>query len=92
MPGVTLELTQRDAALALEPVHQAHHQPDRGTEPTSVDQRITAALAEGNKPRPFSELRASCRVRTTTLYERLAAMTAAGLVVKSPDGYCLAAR
>ena len=26
--------------------------------------------------RPFSELRASCRVRTTTLYERLAAMTA----------------
>ncbi|HEX5005702.1 MAG TPA: hypothetical protein VFV70_01240 [Hyphomonadaceae bacterium] len=27
----------------------------------------------------------------TTLYERLAAMTAAGLVVKSADGYCLAA-
>jgi RecA-family ATPase len=92
MSGVTLELTQRDDALALEPVHQAHHQPDRSTEPTSVDQRITAALADGGKPRPFSELRASCHVRTTTLYERLAAMTAAGLVVKSPDGYCLAAR
>jgi len=92
VPGVTLELTQRDDALALQPVQQAQHQPDRVTEPTSVDQRITAALAEGNKPRPFSELRASCRVRTTTLYERLAAMTAAGLVVKSPDGYCLAPR
>ena len=91
-PGVTLELTQRDDALALEPARQPDHQPDRATEPTSVDQRITAALAEGNKPRPFSELRASCRVRTTTLYERLAAMTAAGIVVKSPDGYCLAAR
>lgn len=38
------------------------------------------------------DLRAYCRVRTTTLYERLAAMTAAGIVVKSPDGYCLAAR
>ena len=54
------------------------------------DQRITAALADSGKPRPFAELRVSCRVRTTTLYERLAAITAAGLVVKSPDGYCLA--
>jgi RecA-family ATPase len=92
MPGVTLELTQRDDALALEPVQPAYHQPDRGTEPTSVDQRINAALRDCAQPRPFSELRASCRVRTTTLYERLAAMTAAGIVVKSPDGYCLASR
>ena len=62
------------------------------SEPTSVDQRITAALVDGEQPRPFAELRASCRVRTTTLYERLAAMIAAGLVVKSADGYCLAGR
>ncbi|GAC1491924.1 MAG: hypothetical protein NVS2B11_16420 [Acetobacteraceae bacterium] len=59
-------------------------------EPASVDQRITAALTDGKKPRPFSELRASCRVRATTLYQRLAAMTAAGIVVKSADGYRLA--
>jgi RecA-family ATPase len=91
MPGVTLELAQRDNALALEPV-QADPQPDRNVESTSVDDRITTALTECVNPRPFSELRASCRVRTTTLYERLAAMTAAGIVVKSPDGYCLAAR
>jgi len=90
MPGVTLELIQRDDALALEPV-QTDRQPEHRVEPTSVDQRITAALADGEQPRPFAELRASCRVRTTTLYERLAAMIAAGLVVKSPDGYCLAA-
>jgi AAA domain len=89
MPGVTLELIQRANALALEPV-QTDRQPERRVEPTSVDQRIAAALAEGEQPRPFSELRASCRLRTTTLYERLAAMTAAGLVVKSADGYCLA--
>ena len=89
MSGVTLELAQRDDALALQTV-QADPQPDSRVEPISVDQRITAALADGGKPRPFSELRASCRVRTTTLYERLAAMTAAGLVVKSADGYCLA--
>jgi RecA-family ATPase len=87
MPSVTLELAQRDNALALEPV-----QSERNPEPTSVDQRITAALADGEQPKPFSELRASCRVRTTTLYERLAAMTATGLVVKSANGYCLAVR
>ena len=90
-PGVTLELVQRDDALALHPI-QADPHPGRRAEPISVDQRITAALADGGKPRPFSELRASCRVRTTTLYERLAAMTAAGLIVKSADGYCLAVR
>jgi hypothetical protein len=57
-----------------------------------VDDRITAALAECVYPWSFSELRASCRVRTTTLYEPLAAMTAAGIVIKSSDGYCLTAR
>jgi RecA-family ATPase len=92
MPDMTLELTQRNDALALEPVSRPVHQPRRNIEPTSVDDRITAALAECVQPRPFSKLRASCRVRTTTLYDRLAAMIAAGLVVKSADGYCLAAR
>jgi hypothetical protein len=89
MPGVTLELLQRDNALALEPVQTAR-QPERPLEPSSVDQRITAALADSPHPEPFAALRASCRVRTTTLYERLAAMTAAGLVIKSAEGYGLA--
>ena len=88
MPSVTLELTQRDDALALQPV-QADPQPKPSVEQDSVDQRITAVLADGSQPRPFSELRASCRVRATTLYQRLAAMTAAGIIVKSADGYCL---
>ena len=88
MPGVTLELTQRDDTLALQPV-QADPQPKPSVEQASVDQRITAALAGAAKPRPFSELRASCRVRATTLYQRLAAMTAAGIIVKSADGYYL---
>ena len=90
-PAVTLELTQRDDALALQPIH-ADPYPESRREPISVDQRITAVLAETCKPRPFAELRASCRIRTTTLYERLAAMTAAGTVIKSADGYWLAAR
>jgi hypothetical protein len=89
MPDVVLELAQRNDALALQPA-QAEPQPECRVEPASIDQRITAALAEGVQPRLFPELRASCRVRTTTLYQRLAAMTAAGLIVKSPDGYSLA--
>ena len=91
MPGVTLELIQRDTPSPSSR-SQTDRQPEHRVEPTSVDQRITAALAEGDQPRPFAELRASCRVRTTTLYERLAAMTAAGLVDKSADGYSLASR
>jgi RecA-family ATPase len=89
IPSVTLALTQRDDALALEPV-QSHDQPAADPTPASVDERIAAALAGADRPRPFAELRACCRVRTTTLYARLAAMTAAGHIVKADDGYRLA--
>jgi len=89
--AVTLELNQADDALALRPLH-ADHQTDPDVEATSVDQRIAAALADGEQPRTFTELRASCRVRAKTLYQRLAAMTAAGTVAKSANRYRLAAR
>jgi RecA-family ATPase len=91
IPSVTLELAQCNDALALRPVH-----PDRQTEhhvePVSIDHRITTALADGDQPQTFAELRASCRVRAKTLYARLAAMIADGIVMKSANGYSLAAR
>jgi RecA-family ATPase len=89
--AVTLELAQRGNALALEPVSSDRPQ-ERPAAPQSVDQRIIAALADNKEPRPFGHLRTSCRVRTTTLYQRLAAMTEAGLIIKSAAGYCLPAR
>jgi RecA-family ATPase len=89
--AITLELTQRDDALALRPVQVDHQSQPRG-EATSIDQRIAAALAETGQPRSFAELRASCRVRAKTLYERLVAMIAAGIIAKSASGYSLAAR
>jgi RecA-family ATPase len=89
--AVTLELAQGDDALALRPLH-ADHQNDSPVEAASIDQRIVATLADGEQPRTFAQLRASCRVRAKTLYQRLAAMTAAGAVTKSPNGYRLAAR
>jgi RecA-family ATPase len=88
IPNLTLTLAQHADALALEPI-QAQQQPTPETIPASVDERIIAALSHAGRSRPFSELRASCRVRTATLYARLAAMTASGCIVKADDGYRL---
>jgi RecA-family ATPase len=89
--GMTLKLVQSHDALALQPIHnETDPKTESSAGPASVDQRISAALADGGKSQTVAELRASCRVRTTTLYQRLAAMTADGIVIKSADGYRLA--
>ena len=48
---------------------------------------ITAVLAEAQAPMPFNDLRARCRVRTATLYERLAALATSDRVIKQGDCY-----
>jgi hypothetical protein len=89
VPAVALELAQRGDALALEVV-------ERGAAPEpaedSVDDRITRALADADGPLPLAALRASCRARKATLCERLAALTGAGTLVRSAEGYRLASR
>jgi hypothetical protein len=62
-----------------------------GTPPTSIDERITTAITDANRPLPIGELRSLCRVRNGTLYERLTALTDAGQIVRGPEGYRLAA-
>jgi RecA-family ATPase len=89
MPTVTLELAQRDNALALEVSDRREPQ---ALAQSSVDERITAALTDVDRPLPFSELRRLCRIRTATLYERLAVLTAEGRLARSDDGYRLTAR
>jgi len=87
MPAVAVELAQRGVALALEVIERgAPPEPA----PTSVDERITGALAKAGAPVPLADLRAVCRVRNATLYARLAALTADGRVARSDDGYRLA--
>ena len=86
MPAIALELVQRASALALEVVNWC---PPQAPPPTSVDERITAALTNIDRPLQFSELRALCRVRTATLYERLAVLTTEGRLVRSDGGYRL---
>jgi hypothetical protein len=74
------------AALALELVEPQAPPP---AAPQSVDDRILAALAQASQPQPFADLRAVCRVRTATLYQRLAALANVGRIAKSADGYRL---
>ena len=50
---------------------------------------VPQSVAQARQPQPFADLRAICRVRTATLYQRLAAMTNAGRIAKSADGYRL---
>jgi AAA domain len=87
-PSVALELQARGEALAL---HLAQAVPDSTPTPSSLDERIAAALQDAARPLTIKELRSFCRVRNTTLYQRLAAMAVAGTLLRSPDGYQLAA-
>ena len=87
VPSITIELAQRGTALALEVVDR--RDPETPP-PSSLDERITATLAGADAALPFAELRACCRVRATTLYERLAVLAETGRVVKTDDGYRLA--
>ena len=76
-----IELVEAGEALALHVANNPAPSP-----PSSLDERIASALADANSPLPFGELRSKCRVRTATLYERLAALTATGRIVKSGEG------
>ena len=78
-----IELVASGEALALQLVE---HSETEAPAPSSLDERITAALAAAPSPLLFAELRSNCRVRAATLYERLAALTACGRIVRSGGG------
>jgi hypothetical protein len=87
-PNIALELAQRGDALALEVVHATATEP---LPPSSVDERIVSALSDSDRPLPIAELRSLCRVRKATLYARLTELVSTGRLVRSTDGYHLAA-
>ncbi len=89
MAPVRLELAEHDDALALKLAEPEDATGDAA--PRSIDERVLAVLADAANPQPFADIRAQCRIRTATLYERLAAMTTDGRVIKTPSGYSLAA-
>ena len=81
---LAIELAQRGDALALE---VADRREPVTPASSSLDERILAILAEDDQPLPFADLRARCRVRTATLYERLSDLATAGRIVKDGDSY-----
>lgn len=85
-PSLPLELQQHGPALALAVI--ASNATDVPP-PSSLDQRITSALESAERPLPLAELRSLCRVRNSTLHERLTALTRAGHLVRDTDGYRL---
>jgi hypothetical protein len=78
-----IELLEAGDALALQLVERSEAVVPV---PSSLDERITAALAAAPSAIPFAELRSKCRVRTATLYERLTALAATGRIVREGDG------
>jgi hypothetical protein len=78
-----VELVASGEALALQLVERSDTEPPA---PTSLDERIMTALATAPSPIPFAELRSHCRIRAATLYERLAALSATGRIVKTGNG------
>ena len=88
-PSIMLELKACGEALALQLAQPPREVPPA---PTSVDERITAALQDAARALPVNELRSRCRVRNATLYERLAALTSAGQLVRTAEGYRIAGR
>jgi hypothetical protein len=87
LPDMALELAQCSDALALE-VRPSAATPT--PPPSSVDERIIAALMSANGALPIAQLRAICRVRNATLHERLSALTQSGRLVRGVEGYRLA--
>jgi hypothetical protein len=90
MPPIDLELAQRGESLALEVRATAQPAPEAPS-PTSVDERIINALSDADHPLSAGELRALCSVRKATFYARLEDLTRAGRLLRSPEGYRLAA-
>jgi hypothetical protein len=82
---LSIELASRGLALALEVTERRDIEEPA---PASLDERIIAALAD--RPLPFQELRAVCRVRSNTLQERIGVLTAAGRILKIDGAWRLA--
>jgi len=88
---LTLELQACGPALALHPVEQLVEPAEVETTSTPA-QRIEHALAASSRTLTQRQLRRACRMRTETVGQALADLVDQGRVLRSGDGYRLAAR
>jgi hypothetical protein len=87
LPTINLELLQHEQALALH-LSSVTDIP-QAPPPSSLDERIFAALRQVDHPLLGPQLQQQCRVRKSTLYARLQALTAADKLVRTAEGYRL---
>lgn len=83
--GISLHLRAEGAALALEVSRVPSAPPTPAALP--VGERVVGALADAAVPLSIAALRQLCRIRTATLCEVLATLTAQGRVRKTDSGF-----
>jgi hypothetical protein len=84
--GICIELHGEDESLALRIRAPA---PPAAISPPTLDTQIQATLREAAEPLAVAALRRACRVRTSTLCEALARLSASGELIKTGRGYQL---
>ncbi len=82
--GLALVLRGGPDALALAIVDAT---PVRPAPPPSPEEKIAQVLAHADQPLTLAALRHACRLRTTSVCQALAALTAQGRVHKTGGGY-----
>ena len=87
LDDITLELATDPLALRIADSPPAAAPPNQ----IPAAQRIEQALLTATAPLTIRELRAVCRIRSETLCAALDALIADGRVIRSTDGYSLAA-
>jgi len=87
LDDITLELATDPLALRIADSPPAAEPPNQ----IPAAQRIEQALVTATVPLTIRELRAVCRIRSETLCAALDALIADGRVIRSTDGYSLAA-
>jgi hypothetical protein len=84
MAELPLALRRTDDAVALQIVHPTAAPRDPPPSPLA---RVEDALAHSDRPLSLTELRQACRMRSASLCQALATLTAQGRVHKSAAGY-----
>lgn len=85
--GISLELRVNDDAVAL--AVAAAPAALSANEATPLDEQIRVALESADSPLTVTDLRRICRIRTSTLCDALARLTASGHLRKAERGYQL---
>jgi hypothetical protein len=84
--NIPLQLRSRGKALALSLTDPS---PPPKPQHSAPSQRVLHTMAQLNRPASTQQLRKLCRIRTATLCDTLAELTAQGRVEHGPHGYCL---